>query len=282
MRAAAGTALQGLFAVYKPPGMPWKTARDTVELHLLQGLNALKRPEPRQQIGFQRTISEGENGKHLILTVNKVPMLVDHPLVSGPAFTHLKVGAGHRLDTPSSGVFLLGVGNGTKLLTDWYNAHLTRAYTVNGVFGKATDDFSDRGKLVEKTTFDHITREKLERIVSVIQGSHHKALLQPPPSCGFLPRCFCSQRKEPDSSQPLCFSKSPANPRVWTMRQSLGSDKAQPLWRALLISLSLSLILLWCVLRPETDADRKLAELLQWDVPDQELPPHLSGEEKKP
>lgn len=28
-----------------------------------------------------------------------------------------------------------------------------KAYTVGGLFGKATDDFSDTGKLVEKTTF---------------------------------------------------------------------------------------------------------------------------------
>lgn len=26
-------------------------------------------------------------------------------------------------------------------------------YTVRGLFGKATDDFSDTGKLIEKTTF---------------------------------------------------------------------------------------------------------------------------------
>lgn len=28
-----------------------------------------------------------------------------------------------------------------------------KVYTVGGLFGKATDDFSDTGKLVEKTTF---------------------------------------------------------------------------------------------------------------------------------
>ncbi|NXY81207.1 TRUB2 synthase, partial [Alcedo cyanopectus] len=52
-----------------------------------------------------------------------------------------------------------------------------KVYTVGGLFGKATDDFSDTGKLIEKTTFDHITREKLERILAVIQGANHKALL---------------------------------------------------------------------------------------------------------
>ncbi|XP_015270414.1 PREDICTED: probable tRNA pseudouridine synthase 2, partial [Gekko japonicus] len=97
---------------------------------------------------------------------------------SGPVFTHLKTGAGHRLDTKSSGVFVLGVGRGNQLLDEVRDAHLSRTYTVRGLFGKATDDFSDTGKLIEKTTFDHITGEKLERILSVIQGSNHKALLQ--------------------------------------------------------------------------------------------------------
>uniref|UniRef100_A0A8B9B9X3 TruB pseudouridine synthase family member 2 n=1 Tax=Anser brachyrhynchus TaxID=132585 RepID=A0A8B9B9X3_9AVES len=97
--------------------------------------------------------------------------------VRGPRFTKLKVSAGHRLDVKASGVFVLGVGHGNKLLTDRYHCHLTKVYTVGGLFGKATEDFSDTGKLVEKATFDHITREKLERILAVIQGTNHKALL---------------------------------------------------------------------------------------------------------
>ncbi|XP_058015607.1 pseudouridylate synthase TRUB2, mitochondrial isoform X2 [Ahaetulla prasina] len=290
MRAAAGTALQGLFAVYKPPGMHWRAAKATVEMHLIKDLNSLKRPEPRQQICFQPTMSEKETGKELTLMVSQVPMLADHPLVSGPVFTQLKIGVGDLLDMQSSGVFVLGVGYGTKLLRDWHNAHFTKAYTVNGLFGKATDDFSDTGKLIEKSTFDHVTREKLERMVSVIQGSNHKALLQPPPSLGFLPRRLYSPPKEseePESSEPLRFTKSPGNPRRWTTRQSMGSDDQQPLWRALLISLTMTLLLLWCYLRPETEADKRAEELLQFlqIIPKQEeLPPSApSGEDgKKP
>lgn len=58
-----------------------------------------------------------------------------------------------------------------------YNAHLTKDYTVRGLLGKATDDFCEDGRLVEKTTYDHVTREKLERILAMIQGSHQKALV---------------------------------------------------------------------------------------------------------
>ncbi|XP_077162593.1 pseudouridylate synthase TRUB2, mitochondrial isoform X1 [Paroedura picta] len=175
---AARAGLHGLFAVYKPPGASWKAARDVVEAKLLRELNSLKRPAPQQQIRFLPGTAEGKDGKELVLTVTQLPVFADHPLVAGPVFTHLKIGTGHLLDTKSSGVFVLGVGRGNKLFDYLYNAHLSRTYTVRGLFGKSTDDFSDTGKIIEKTTFDHITGEKLERILAVIQGSNHKALLQ--------------------------------------------------------------------------------------------------------
>ncbi|XP_067834841.1 mitochondrial mRNA pseudouridine synthase TRUB2 [Heptranchias perlo] len=169
--------LHGLFAVYKPPGVHWKRLRDTVETNLLKDLNSLKQPLPRQQIRFLPSSIEGENGTETSLTVVQVPVVADHPRVKGPKFVDLKVGAGHRLDMRSSGVFVLGVGNGNQQLTHLYNCHLTKEYTVKGSFGTATEDFSDTGRLIEKTTYDHITRDRLERIIAVIQGSHQRALL---------------------------------------------------------------------------------------------------------
>ncbi|KAM8934340.1 pseudouridylate synthase TRUB2, mitochondrial [Pelodytes ibericus] len=169
--------LQGLFAVYKPPGVHWKVVRDTVETKLLKELNSLKQPPARQEIRFLPSSTHGPDGVQLTRVVTAVPVLADHVLVKGESFTRLKIGAGHRLDTPSSGVFVLAVGQGNQLLTDLYNSHCTKDYTVCGSFGKATDDFSDRGKVIEKTTYHHITRDKFERILAVIQGSNQKALL---------------------------------------------------------------------------------------------------------
>ncbi|NXR71438.1 TRUB2 synthase, partial [Pycnonotus jocosus] len=139
-------------------------------------LNAAPGRPPRQQVRFLPASASGGGGA-VELVAARVPVLADHPLVRGPRFKKLKIGAGHRLDVKASGVFVLGIGHGNKLLTDLYNCHLTKVYTVGGLFGKATDDFSDTGNLVEKTTFDHITREKLERILAVIQGTNQKALL---------------------------------------------------------------------------------------------------------
>ncbi|KAM9206792.1 LOW QUALITY PROTEIN: pseudouridylate synthase TRUB2, mitochondrial [Dugong dugon] len=177
MGSAGLYRLHGLFATYKPPGLKWKHLRDTVEMQLLKGLNAGKPPAPEQRVRFLLGHMEGSEEKELTLTATSVPTLTKHPLVCGPEFTSLKVGVGHRLDAKASGVLVLGVGRGRRLLTDMYNAHLTKDYTVRGLLGRATDDFCEDGRLVEKTTYDHVTREKLDRILAVIQGSHQKALV---------------------------------------------------------------------------------------------------------
>uniref|UniRef100_A0A8C5SFV0 Uncharacterized protein n=1 Tax=Laticauda laticaudata TaxID=8630 RepID=A0A8C5SFV0_LATLA len=82
------------------------------------------------------------------------------------------------------------------------------------------------------------------------RGSHQ------PPSVFFAGRLHPAS-EEPESEEPLCFTKSPANPRRWTTRQSMGSDHQQPFWRAMLISLTMAAILLWCYLRPETEMDQR-------------------------
>uniref|UniRef100_A0A4W5NZL5 TruB pseudouridine (psi) synthase family member 2 n=1 Tax=Hucho hucho TaxID=62062 RepID=A0A4W5NZL5_9TELE len=97
--------------------------------------------------------------------------------VSGPEFQHIGVGVGHRLDVFSSGVLVLGVGQANKALTDLYRSHVTRDYTLEGELGMATDNFSHTGRLIERTTYDHITRDKLERVLAMMQGSNQKALL---------------------------------------------------------------------------------------------------------
>ncbi|XP_012495303.1 PREDICTED: probable tRNA pseudouridine synthase 2 [Propithecus coquereli] len=177
MGSARLARLHGLFAAYKPPGLKWKHLRDTMELQLLKGLNAGKPPAPEQRVRFLLGPMEGSEKKELTLTATSVPTLTSHPLVCGPAFTSLKIGVGHRLDAQASGVLVFGVGQGCRLLTDMYNVHLTKDYTVRGLLGKATDDFREDGRLVEKTTYDHVTREKLDRILAMIQGSHQKALV---------------------------------------------------------------------------------------------------------
>uniref|UniRef100_A0A672YPS9 Pseudouridine synthase II N-terminal domain-containing protein n=1 Tax=Sphaeramia orbicularis TaxID=375764 RepID=A0A672YPS9_9TELE len=167
--------LEGLFCVYKPPGVHWKLVRDSVETSLLKGVNTTpSRPLPREIRFLPLQGNETGTAKEITVSAASVPVLSKHPLVTGPEFQNIKVGVGHHLDAFSSGVLVLGVGNGNKALN---NLHQTRDYTLEGEFGTATDDFSHKGRVVETTTYDHITQEKLDKVLAMLQGANQKALL---------------------------------------------------------------------------------------------------------
>ncbi|XP_067230440.1 mitochondrial mRNA pseudouridine synthase TRUB2 isoform X3 [Chanodichthys erythropterus] len=170
--------MDGLFAVYKPQGVHWKLVRDTIETNLLKELNSCPLPAPQLAVKFQ-LLSSGENNssKDLILSPSMLPTLADHPLVTGPQFNKVHVGVGHRLDAFSSGVLVLGVGKGNGVLEHLCKSHVTRDYTLEGEFGKATDNFSHTSRVIEKTTYDHVTQDKLERVLAMIQGANQKALI---------------------------------------------------------------------------------------------------------
>ncbi|CAL1609376.1 unnamed protein product [Knipowitschia caucasica] len=170
--------LNGLFCVYKPPGVHWKLVRDTVETNLLKDINAAGvSPVPQEVRGFLSNDFEEEVPKALIQSAANAPILSKHPLVTGPDFHRIKVGVGHRLDAFSSGVFVLGVGNANKCISDFYTSRVTRDYTVKGEFGTATNDFSSEGRTIERSTYDHLTQDKLEKVLAMLQGANQKALL---------------------------------------------------------------------------------------------------------
>ncbi|XP_023136071.1 mitochondrial mRNA pseudouridine synthase TRUB2 [Amphiprion ocellaris] len=170
--------LEGLFCVYKPSGVHWKLVRDSIETNLLKVLNATpSQPLPQEVRFLAQPSTETEAPKGLTLSATSVPVLSKHPLVSGPEFQNIQVGVGHRLDAFSSGVLVLGVGNGNKTLNDLYRTRVTRDYTLEGEFGTATDDFTHTGGVVERSTYEHITQDKLERVLAMLEGANQKALL---------------------------------------------------------------------------------------------------------
>lgn len=167
-----------MFCVYKPPGVHWKLVRDNIETNLLKGLNAVpSRPLPQEVRFLANPDSEAEAARELTLSAASVPVLSQHPLVTGPEFQHIKVGVGHRLDAASSGVLVLAVGNGNRALNGLYTKRVTRDYTLEGEFGTASADFSHTGRIVERSTYGHITQDKLDRVLAVLQGANQKALL---------------------------------------------------------------------------------------------------------
>uniref|UniRef100_A0A674NIM6 TruB pseudouridine (psi) synthase family member 2 n=1 Tax=Takifugu rubripes TaxID=31033 RepID=A0A674NIM6_TAKRU len=176
--SAVGRQHKGIFSVYKPSGVHWKLVRDTIETNIRNDLNATpSQPLPHKICFLNAPGSETEASRGLALRTVSLPVLSKHPLVTGPEVQFMKVGVGHRLDVASSGVLTLAVGNGNRALGDLYSAQVTSEYTLEGEFGTATADFSHTGKVVERSTYDHITQDKLERVLAMLEGANQKALL---------------------------------------------------------------------------------------------------------
>ncbi|KAJ8365175.1 hypothetical protein SKAU_G00140060 [Synaphobranchus kaupii] len=87
----------------------------------------------------------------------------------------LKIGHGGTLDSAASGVLVVGIGNGTKMLGSMLKG--SKKYTAIGELGKATDTLDATGTVTQEKTFDHITREEFEEKLKKFTGD----IMQVPP-----------------------------------------------------------------------------------------------------
>ncbi|XP_060624472.2 pseudouridylate synthase TRUB1 isoform X4 [Anolis sagrei] len=87
----------------------------------------------------------------------------------------LKIGHGGILDSTASGVLVVGIGKGTKMLSGMLAG--SKKYTAVGELGKATDTFDSSGKVTEEKPYDQITKEDLENVLQKFTGN----IMQVPP-----------------------------------------------------------------------------------------------------
>lgn len=101
--------------------------------------------------------------------------------------------------------------------------------------------------------------------------------LHPPPGGRDQAQSAAKGEEEDDPDRPIPFSTSKANPSRWTVEHSLGKEQQRPWWRVLPISLSLMILLIWCVVRDETGTDRWLKQVLEEEVPELSDPSEEPG-----
>ena len=89
----------------------------------------------------------------------------------------LKVGHGGTLDPLASGVMVIGVGSGTRELTD-YLTNCTKVYEAVAMFGVSTTTYDSTGKILEYGPTNHLT---IEMIQDAIDTKFSGEILQLPP-----------------------------------------------------------------------------------------------------
>lgn len=80
----------------------------------------------------------------------------------------VKMGHGGTLDPLATGVLILGVGKGTKALQSFLDC--TKTYETVVLFGASTDTYDRVGKILKKTSYDHITRPMVEEALNSFRG----------------------------------------------------------------------------------------------------------------
>jgi tRNA pseudouridine55 synthase len=87
----------------------------------------------------------------------------------------VKMGHGGTLDPMATGVLILGVGSGTKSLSKFLEC--TKSYDTVLLFGAATDSYDTEGKIVGRTAYEHLTKDKVEQALEKFRGE----IMQRPP-----------------------------------------------------------------------------------------------------
>lgn len=86
----------------------------------------------------------------------------------------------HSFGYRSSGVLVMGVGK--RATVENFSllslAKYLRVYHVKGRFGYATQNFFPDGHLVERTTYTHINKGKLDKVCGSAQAAHQKLIFQ--------------------------------------------------------------------------------------------------------
>ncbi|KAI1765969.1 trub family pseudouridylate synthase-containing protein [Hypoxylon sp. FL1150] len=80
----------------------------------------------------------------------------------------VKMGHGGTLDPLATGVLILGVGKGTKTLQSFLDC--TKTYETVVIFGASTDTYDRVGKILKKSSYEHITRPMVEEAMNSFRG----------------------------------------------------------------------------------------------------------------
>ncbi|KAG6874212.1 hypothetical protein C0995_003758 [Termitomyces sp. Mi166 len=80
----------------------------------------------------------------------------------------VKIGQGGTLDPLAEGVLVVGVGKGTKKLSEFLDC--TKEYRTTCLLGCETDTYDSEGARVRTAPWQHVTREKVESALAQFSG----------------------------------------------------------------------------------------------------------------
>lgn len=177
---AAFKRLNGVFCVYKPVGLTCSLVQKSIANRLVRDLNALPCYEYERQIQQEQGVYFDVKQPVPTTVPDTLTDLSEHRLVLGNRYipSDIDVNFIDGLSKDSSGVLVMNLGKYTEDFDMLSWAKYLRVYHVKGRFGFATHDYTPKGKLVERSTYHHITQGKLDKVCSSCQSGHQRAMFE--------------------------------------------------------------------------------------------------------
>ncbi|XP_032668404.1 mitochondrial mRNA pseudouridine synthase Trub2 isoform X1 [Odontomachus brunneus] len=169
----AWEALNGVFAVYKPPVVTYCNTRDTIILRLCKDLNNMHVRKPIKHVTIEGSTIENMN-------VVLKPSYADHILVVGPRYQNkdIKITCANYLAKDISGLMICGINRGSKNIQQLNLSQLPSSYRIKGLLGQATDNYFYTGRIVEKATYKFVKRKIIDQLCASMQAAHQKTMFE--------------------------------------------------------------------------------------------------------
>ncbi|CAF0720737.1 unnamed protein product [Brachionus calyciflorus] len=160
--------LSGFFALYKPP-----------DLNLINVLREMK-------FAFVKGTNESWNGnqkKIVKVTDNEITLendITSNFNCSGYRYIRkdFKIDFLHPISEFNSGIIVGSVNTDKGYKIE--KKPLIKAYHIKGRLGILTNDNTNRGSLIERATYTHVNRSKMDRMMSSIQSVYQREILKNP------------------------------------------------------------------------------------------------------
>uniref|UniRef100_A0A914YUP6 Pseudouridine synthase II N-terminal domain-containing protein n=1 Tax=Panagrolaimus superbus TaxID=310955 RepID=A0A914YUP6_9BILA len=100
-----------------------------------------------------------------------------HPLMAGKAFRaeDIMIEQITELEPASSGICAFAIGSECYRLDDLRHQAWINTYRMIGKFGEQIDKHYIRGKVVDKAPYEHVTRHKLQKLLTRLRAQYKRA-----------------------------------------------------------------------------------------------------------
>ncbi|RMZ75943.1 hypothetical protein DV738_g5247, partial [Chaetothyriales sp. CBS 135597] len=149
MAEASSKILEGVFAVKKPPSL--SSAQVLRDLQNRFKDSKTFKPLLQETERKEQDPGQGRSKRRKISRDNV-----------------FKMGHGGTLDPLATGVLIVGIGRGTKHLSNFLEC--TKTYDTVVLFGKSTDTYDVAGKVVASAQSGHITKQLIEQKLDQFRG----------------------------------------------------------------------------------------------------------------